>query len=52
MPISEIVDNKILDNRVKEFWPKDGPDIHEINKYIKKYSKEKIVIKIILNLEK
>ncbi len=45
MPISEIVDNKILDNRVKEFWPKDGPDIHEINKYIKKYSKEKIVIK-------
>ena len=34
-----------LDNKIKEFWPKDGPPIQEINKYIKKYSKEKIVIK-------
>ena len=34
-----------LDNKVKEFWPKDGPPTDEINKYVKKYSKEKIVIK-------
>ena len=34
-----------LDNRIKEFWPKNGPPNQEINKYIKKYSKEKIVIK-------
>ena len=34
-----------LDNRIKEFWPKNGPPIEEIEKYIKKYSKEKIVIK-------
>ena len=34
-----------LDNKIKELWPKDGPPAQEINKYIKKYSKEKIVIK-------
>jgi acetylglutamate kinase len=34
-----------LDNKIKEFWPKNGPPTQEINKYIKKYSKEKIVIK-------
>ena len=34
-----------LDNKIKEFWPKDGPAAQEINKYIKKYSREKIVIK-------
>jgi len=34
-----------LDNKIKEFWPKDGPPTEEINKYIKKYAKEKIVIK-------
>ena len=34
-----------LDNRIKEYWPKDGPANTEIEKYIKKYSKEKIVIK-------
>ena len=34
-----------LDNKVKEFWPKNGPAIQEIEKYVKKYSKEKIVIK-------
>ena len=34
-----------LDNEIKEFWPKDGPATQEIKKYIKKYSKEKIVIK-------
>jgi len=34
-----------LNNNIKEFWPKEGPAINEIEKYIKKYSKEKIVIK-------
>jgi len=38
-----IVEN--LDNKIKEFWPKDGPTSDKIEKYIKKYSKEKIVIK-------
>ena len=37
--------NQNLDNKIKEFWPKDGPAINEIEKYIKKYTKEKIVIK-------
>jgi len=36
---------KNLDSKIKEFWPKNGPPSEEINKYIKKYSKEKIVIK-------
>tara|TARA_B100000959_G_scaffold255451_1_gene287836 strand:+ start:485 stop:1357 length:873 start_codon:yes stop_codon:yes gene_type:complete len=36
---------KNLDDRIKEFWPKNGPAVEEIEKYIKKYSKEKIVIK-------
>ena len=36
---------KNLDDIVKKFWPKDGPEIQKIEKYIKKYSKEKIVIK-------
>ena len=34
-----------LDNTIKNLWPKDGPETQKINKYIKKYSKEKIVIK-------
>jgi len=34
-----------LDNKIKEFWPKDGPPTLEVNKYVKKYLKEKIVIK-------
>ena len=34
-----------LDSKIKEFWPKDGPDISQIEKYKKKYLKEKIVIK-------
>jgi len=34
-----------IDSRIKEYWPKDGPNNNEIEKYIKKYSKEKIVIK-------
>ena len=40
MPITESLDIKI-----KEFWPKGGPKILEIEKYVKKYSREKIVIK-------
>lgn len=38
-----IIEN--LDNKIKEFWPKNGPSTQEIEKYVKKYSKEKIVIK-------
>jgi acetylglutamate kinase len=34
-----------LNNDIKKFWPKDGPSISEVEKYVKKYSKEKIVIK-------
>ena len=37
--------NENLDNRIKEFWPKNGPAAQEVAKYVKKYSKEKIVIK-------
>ena len=37
------IDN--LDNKIKEILPKNGPGIEEVKKYIKKYSKEKIVIK-------
>ena len=40
MPATENINHKI-----KEFWPKDGPTSDKIEKYIKKYSKEKIVIK-------
>ena len=40
MPVKENFNNKI-----KEVWPENGPEIKKINKYIKKYSKEKIVIK-------
>ena len=34
-----------LDNKIKEFWPKKGPPAHEAEKYVKKYSNEKIIIK-------
>ena len=34
-----------LQDKIQKFWPKNGPGIQEIEKYIKKYSKEKIVIK-------
>jgi len=34
-----------LDNTIKELWPKNGPPTEEIQKYVKKYLKEKIVIK-------
>ena len=36
---------KNLENIIKEYWPKDGPSTQEIEKYVKKYSKEKIIIK-------
>ena len=34
-----------LDNKIRKFWPKNGPQTQEIEKYVKKYLKEKIVIK-------
>ena len=34
-----------LDNKIKEFWPKNGPSTKEVEKYVKKYTKEKIIIK-------
>ena len=34
-----------LDNKIKEFWPKNGPSTQEVQKYVKKYLSEKIVIK-------
>jgi len=34
-----------LNNNIKDFWPKNGPPTQEIEKYVKKYKKEKIVIK-------
>ena len=34
-----------IDSKIKKFWPKNGPSPQEVEKYIKKYSKEKIVIK-------
>ena len=30
---------------IKKFWPKDAPDINNVQKYVSKYKKEKIVIK-------
>ena len=30
---------------IKKFWPKQGPDIKDVPKYIKKYKKNLIVIK-------
>ena len=36
---------KNLDNKIKKFWPKNGPSPREVEKYVKKYSKETIVIK-------
>ena len=30
---------------IKKFWPENAPDIHNVQKYISKYEKEKIVIK-------
>ena len=39
----EVAEN--LNIKIKKIWPKDGPSSQEVEKYIKKYSKEKIVIK-------
>jgi acetylglutamate kinase len=36
---------KNLESKIKKIWPKNGPKTNEINKYIEKYLKEKIVIK-------
>ena len=33
--------NENLDTKIKKIWPKDVPLIDKIDKYIKKYSKEK-----------
>ena len=32
-------------DKIKEFWPEKAPDINIVQKYVKKYEKEKIVIK-------
>ena len=32
-------------NEIKEFWPEKAPDVNIVQKYIKKYQNEKIVIK-------
>ena len=32
-------------DEIKKFWPEEAPDINIVQKYIKKYEKEKIVIK-------
>ena len=37
--------DKNLDKKIKKVWPKNGPPTRDIEKYIKKYLKEKIVIK-------
>ena len=34
-----------LNITIKKVWPKNGPSTKEVEKYIKKYAKEKIVIK-------
>ena len=34
-----------LDIKIKKFWPKSGPPSQEIEKYVKKYLREKIVVK-------
>ena len=37
--------SQISESKIKELWPENGPPTEEVKKYIKKYSKEKIVIK-------
>ena len=32
-------------DEIKKFWPEKAPDINIVQKYVKKYEKEKIVIK-------
>ena len=36
---------KISLEEIKKFWPKDAPNINNVQKYVSKYQKEKIVIK-------
>ena len=36
---------KISLDEIKKFWPEKAPDINVVQKYIKKYKNEKIVIK-------
>ena len=36
---------KISLDEIKKFWPEKAPDINIVQKYVKKYKKEKIVIK-------
>ena len=31
-------------DEIKKFWPEKAPDINIVQKYVKKYEKEKIVI--------
>ena len=31
--------NENLGNKIKRFWPKNGPPTQEVEKYIKKYGK-------------
>jgi len=38
-------EEKKLDNKIKNFWPKNGPSTKKIDKYVKKYLKEKLIIK-------
>jgi acetylglutamate kinase len=40
-----MISGENLDNKIKKLWPKDGPPVQKVKKYIKKYLKEKIVIK-------
>ena len=30
---------------INKIWPKDGPSVHEVSKYLEKYKNEKIIIK-------
>ena len=36
---------KISLEEIRKFWPENAPDIHNVQKYVSKYEKEKIVIK-------
>ena len=36
---------KISLEEIKKFWPENAPDVHNVQKYVSKYEKEKIVIK-------
>ena len=36
---------KISLEEIKKFWPREAPDINNVQKYVSKYKNEKIVIK-------